>query len=84
MSHSLLWRECFADGRCLFKQAQSVLYHWKQCDEISKKCRSVRPSICNANKKAYSFIFDSGKIICISGERAYILYKKMKRYFQKL
>ena len=37
---------CFADGRCLFKQPQSVIYHWNQYDEeISKKCRSVRPSI---------------------------------------
>ena len=39
---------CFADGRCLFRQPQSVIYHWNQYDEeISKKCRSV----CNANKK---------------------------------
>ena len=38
---------CFADGRCLFKQPQSVLYHWNQYDEeISKKCRSVRPFVC--------------------------------------
>ena len=37
---------CFADGRCLFKQPQSVIYHWNQYDEeISKKCRSVRPSV---------------------------------------
>ena len=37
---------CFADGRCLFKQPQSVVYHWNQYDEeISKKCRSVRPSV---------------------------------------
>ena len=37
---------CFADGRCLFKQPRSVIYHWNQYDEISKKCRSVRPSVC--------------------------------------
>ena len=43
---------CFADGRCLFKQPQSVIYHWNQYDEISKKCRSVRLSVCNANKKS--------------------------------
>ena len=37
---------CFADGRCLFKQPQSVIYHWNQDDEeISKKCRSVRSSV---------------------------------------
>ena len=24
---------CFADGRCLFKQPQSVIYHWNQYDE---------------------------------------------------
>ena len=45
-------RCCFADGLCLFKQPQSVLYHWNQHDEeISKKCRSVCLSVCNANKK---------------------------------
>ena len=51
---------CFADGRCLFKQSQSVTYHWNQYDEeISDKCRSVRLSVrpsvslsvCNATKK---------------------------------
>ena len=37
---------CFADGRCLFKQPQSVIYHWNQYDEeISKKCSSARPSV---------------------------------------
>ena len=25
---------CFADGWCLFKQPQSVIYHWNQYDEI--------------------------------------------------
>ena len=67
---------CFADGRCLFKQPQSVMYHWNQYDEeISKKCKSVRPSVCpfvTLTKKAYSsFIVDSRKIIRISSERAY-------------
>ena len=43
----------FADGRCLFKQSQSVIYHWNQYDEeISKMCRSARLSVtlsvCNA------------------------------------
>ena len=63
---------CFADGRCLFKQPQSVIYHQNQYDEeISKKCRSVFLSAWNANKKAYSsFIIDSRKIIRISGEMA--------------
>ena len=50
---------CFAVGRCLFKQARSVVYHWNQYDEeIPKKCRPVRPSVClsvcNANKKPTS------------------------------
>ena len=36
---------CFADGRCFFKQPQSVVYHCNQYGEkISKKCESVRPS----------------------------------------
>ena len=68
---------CFADGRCLFKQPQSVMYDWNQYDEeISKKCWSARPSVrlsvCNANKKAHSsFIIDSRKIIRISDERVW-------------
>ena len=66
---------CFADGRCLFKQPQSVLYHWNQYDEeISKKCWSVRPSVCPfvTLKKAHSsFIIDSRKIIRISDERVW-------------
>ena len=34
---------CFADGRCFFKQPQSVLYHWNQYDEEIKK--NVGPSV---------------------------------------
>ena len=64
---------CFADDRGLFKQPQSVIYHWNQYDEeISKK--SVGPSVCPfvTLTKAYSsFIIDSRKIFRISGERAY-------------
>ena len=61
---------CFADGRCLFKQPQSVIYHWNQYDEeISKKCRSFCPFVM-LTKKAYSSIINSRKIILISGERA--------------
>ena len=63
---------CFADGLCLFKQPQSVIYHWNQHDEeILKKCRSVCP-IVTLTKKAYSSIIDSRKIIRISGERVYL------------
>ena len=37
---------CYADGRCLFKQPQSIIYHCNQYDEeISEKCRSIRPSV---------------------------------------
>ena len=82
---------CFADGRCLFKQPQSVIYHWNQYDEeISKKCRSVRLSVCNATKKAYSsFIIDSRKIIRISGERVWHPLQEneaifSKKYFSKI
>ena len=75
---------CFADGRCLFKQSQSVIYHWNKYDEeISKKCRSVRLSICNANKKAYSSIIDSRIIIRISGERAYHRLQENQKIFSK-
>ena len=87
MSHSLLWRY-FADGRCLFKQPQSVIYHWNQYDEeISKKCRSVRLSVrsfVTLTKKAYSsFIIESRKIIRISGERAYHPLQENEAIFSK-
>ena len=99
MSHSLLCLTVyygdilFADGRCLFKQPQSVIYHWNQYnEEISKKCRSVRLSVCNANKKAYSsFIIDSRKTIRISGERVWhplqeneAILKYIYIYFSKI
>ena len=88
MSHSLLWRHCFADGRCLFKQPQSVIYHWNQYDEeISKKCKSVRPSVCpfvTLTKKAYSsFIIDSRKIIRISGQRVWHPLQENEAIFLK-
>ena len=79
---------CFADGRCLFKQSQSVIYHWNQYDEeISKKCRSVRSYVCpfvTLTKKAYSsFIIDSRKIIRISDERAYHPLQENEAIFSK-
>ena len=78
---------CFADGRCVFKQPQSVIYNWNQYDEeISKKCKSVRlsvrPSVCNANKKV-SFIIDSRKINRISDERAYHPLQENEEIFSK-
>ena len=83
---------CFADGRCLFQQPQSVIYHWNQYDEeISKKCRSVHPSVCPfvTLKKAYSSIIDSRKIIRISGERVWHPLQEnealfSKKYFSKI
>ena len=77
---------CFADGQCLFKQPQSVIYHWNQYDkEISKSVGpSVRLSVCNSNKKAYSsFIIDSRKIIRMPGERAYHPLQENKAIFSK-
>ena len=78
---------CFTDDRCLFKQPQSVIYHWNQYDEeMTIKCRSVRLSVCQfvtLTKKAYSSFIISRKIIRISGEGLTVLYKKMNRYFQK-
>ena len=53
MSQSLLWKRIVLLAVGVdFKQPQSVLYHRNQYDEeVSKKCRSVRLSVCNANKK---------------------------------
>ena len=75
---------CFADGRCLFKQPQSVIYHWNQYDEeISKKCRSVCTFV-TLTKKAYSsFIINSTKIIRISGERVWHLLHENEAIFSK-
>ena len=86
---------CFADGRCLFKQPQSVIYHWKQYDEeISKSLGPfVRLSACpfvTLTKKAYSsFIIYSRKIFCISGERVWHPLQEnvaifSKKYFSKI
>ena len=74
---------CFADGRCLFKQPQSVIYHWNQYDEeISKKCRSVCPFV-TLTKKAYPYIIDSRKIICISDERVWHPLQEYEAIFSK-
>ena len=83
MSQFTVERYCFADGRCLFKQPQSVIYHWNQYDEeISKKY--VHPSsFVTLTKKAYfSFIIDSRKIIRISDERAYHPLQENEKIFQ--
>ena len=79
---------CFADGRFLFKQLQSVIYHWNQYDEEnSKKCSSIRPSVCpfvTLTRKAYSsFIIASRKISCISGERVWHSLQKNEAIFSK-
>ena len=96
MSQFTVETYCFADGRCLFKQPQSVLYHWKYDEEIKKNVGpSVRPSVClfvTLTKTAYSsFIIDSRKIIRISGERVWhplqeneaIFLKKISSEFSK-
>ena len=76
---------CFADDRCLFKQPQSLIYHWNQYDEeISKKCTSVRLSVCIANKRAYSsFIINSRIIIRLSDERVWHPLQENEAIFSK-
>ena len=85
MSQFTVETYCFADCRCVFKQPQSVIYHWNQYDEeISKKCRSVCPFI-TLTKKAYSsFIIDSRKIICISDAKAYYPLQENEAIFSKI
>ena len=76
---------CFADGRCLFKQPQSVIYHWNQYDEEISK--SVGPSVCpfvTLTKKAYSsFIIDSRITICISDKRVWHPLQEKEAIFSK-
>ena len=55
---------------------------------MTRRCKksagpSVRPSVCNANKKAYSSIIDSRKIIRLSGERAYHPLQENEKIFKK-
>ena len=69
----------------VYSSNHRVLYHWNRYnEEISKKCRSVRLSACNAIKKAYSsFIIDSKKLIRVSGERAYHPLQENEQIFKK-
>ena len=84
MSYSLLWRHIVLLTVDVYSSNHSVVYHWNQYDDISKKCRVVRLSVFNANKKSYSsFIIDSRKIICISGERAYHPLQEIEAIFSK-
>ena len=46
MSHSLLWRHIVLLTVGVYSSNHRVIYHWNQYDEeISKKCRSIRPSV---------------------------------------
>ena len=85
MSHSFLWRHIVLLTVCVYSSNHRVLYtHWNRYDEeISKKCRSVRLSVSNANKKAYSSIIDSRKIIRISGERVWHPLQESEAIFKK-
>ena len=74
---------CFAGGRGLFKHPRSVIYHWNQCyEEISKKCRSVRPFV-TLTKKACSSIINSRIIIRISDERTWHLLQENEAIVSK-
>ena len=82
MSHSLLWRHCFAK-RPMFIQATTECYHWNQYNEEIPKSMSV----CNVNKNAYSsYIINSRIIMCISCETTWHSLPKteatLKKYFQ--
>ena len=74
MSHSLLWRHSFADGRC-YSSNYAVLYTFGI--SITRRFRkSVGPLVCpivfNTNKNTYSsFIIITRTIICTSSERAW-------------
>ena len=78
--------------RSVFIQATTVLYaigismtRGFQKNVGPSALLSVCPSVCNANKKTYSsFIIDSRKIICISGERVWHPLQENKLYFQKI
>ena len=86
-SHSLRWRHCFADGRCLFKQPQSVYNIGISMTRIFQKSvgPSVCLSVCNANKKkAYSSsIINRRKIIRISGEWVWHPLQENEAIFKK-
>ena len=52
MARSLLWRLIvLMTVGVLLKHPRSIIYHWNQYDEeILGKRRSIRLSVCNANK----------------------------------
>ena len=87
MSHSLLWRHIVLLTVGVYSSNHRVLYTIgiSMTRRFQKSVGpSVRLSVSNANKKAYSyFVIDSRKIIRISGKRVWHPLQKMRRYFQK-
>ena len=90
MSHSLLWRYIVLLTVGVYSSNHRVLYTIGiSITRIFKKSvgPSVRPSVClsvcNANKKAYSFIIDSRKAIRISGERVWDSLQEKTAIFSK-
>ena len=91
MSYSLLWRHIVLLTVGVYSSNHRVLYTIgiSMTRGFQKSvCPTVRLSVCNANKKAYSFIIDSRKIIRISGERVlHSLQENVaifsKKYFSK-
>ena len=70
MYHSLLWGQIAL--LMIRVYSRSIIYHWNRYDEEIPKSvdPSAYPSICNANKNAYSFIITSRIVIRVSDERA--------------
>ena len=62
--------DIFSCWLSLFIQATSVIYHWNQYDELSKKCRFISPSLFNGKWNAYSSIIYTRIIICLTSASA--------------
>ena len=93
MSHSLLWRHIVlltvgvysSNHRVSYTIAISMTRFKKSVGPSVRPsvCLSVCLSVCNANKKAYSSIIDSRKIIRISDEKVWHPLQENEAIFSK-
>ena len=86
MSHSLLWRHIVLLTVGVYSSNHRVLYTIEISMTRRVKKVQVRPSVCpfvTLTKKAYSFIIDSRRIICISGERVQPPLQENEAIFSK-
>ena len=83
MSHSLLWRRIVLLTVCVYSSNHRVLYTIGISMTRTFQ-KSVGPSVCNVNKKAYFFIINSRIIIRISDARGWHPLQESEAIFSKI